>query len=110
MVSRAEDYRWSSALAHCTGVDELGSIDMDWWQAQGEARSWSEMLNRERADVQELEACTYSGKPFGEAGFVEEISEPYGRHWTRGRPPKDRAVEGNGAQNGSDVQGRLFAM
>ncbi len=94
LVGRAGDYRWSSAAAHLSGSDHTGLLDMDWWKREGAGDGWAEMLNAGSDERwEEIKRCTYSGKPFGEAAFVEEMSELFGRHWKRGRPPK--APSGN---------------
>jgi hypothetical protein len=93
MVMRAEEYRWSSALPHCTGRDERKLIDMDWWSERDVTMCWSEVLNQGQDDAQEIERCTFSGKPFGDTVFVQELSERFGRHWMRGRPKKNGSAQ-----------------
>ena len=76
MVEAAEDYPWSSAAAHASGIDPTGLLDMAWWQNEG-PKNWSATLNEEQADgVQELRKCTYAGRPFGSPDFVREIRVP----------------------------------
>jgi putative transposase len=113
MVMRAEEYRWSSALPHCTGRDERKLIDMDWWSERDVTMCWSEVLNQGQDDAQEIERCTFSGKPFGNTVFVQELSERFGRHWMRGRPKKNGsgAVRPGEAARREDVaQGLLFTQ
>jgi putative transposase len=94
MVRRAEDYQWSSAVAHLTGGDASGLLDMDWWHRKG-IKGWRQWLNRpaamtehERSDeeIKKLRACTYAERPFGDVEFVEGMAGHFGRHWNRGRP------------------------
>ncbi len=93
LVSRAEQYRWSSARAHLTGRDPLGLLDMDWWIREGAAAEWPELLDGlDRDGHQELVRCTYAGRPFGDARFVEELAARFKRHWTRGRPRKPQRL------------------
>jgi hypothetical protein len=40
IVERPEDYRWSSARAHLTGVDDSGLLDMDFWRREGGSERW----------------------------------------------------------------------
>jgi REP element-mobilizing transposase RayT len=35
MVQWAADYRWSSAAAHLSRVDEIGILDVEWWLREG---------------------------------------------------------------------------
>ena len=34
MVADAAGYRWSSAIAHLTGLDVTGSLDLRYWAAR----------------------------------------------------------------------------
>jgi putative transposase len=47
LVTRAEEYRWSSAIAHLAGADEFQLLDMQWWEASGFQNEWSTFLRRE---------------------------------------------------------------
>lgn len=99
IVRRAEDYIWSSAIAHVTGGDGSGLLDMEWWRRAGRS-DWREVLNRQEAEtdpaphdsIVQLRACTYAERPFGDEAFVDEMAEHFGRHWTRGRPSKRPTV------------------
>lgn len=96
MVEQAADYRWSSAQAHLTGQDEIGMLDMDWWRTGGRHAApgnWNEVLRGEDSErSRALRRCTYSGRPFGDEEFLEEMAERFGRRWTRGRPKKEKAA------------------
>ncbi|HUI57798.1 MAG TPA: transposase [Bryobacteraceae bacterium] len=90
MAPVAGAYRWSSAAAHLTGVDDAGILDMTWWQLDGPGGSWGEALDGEDGDVcSAVRRCTYAGRPYGGESFVKEMSERFGRHWMRGRPRKE---------------------
>ncbi len=92
MVRRAGDYRWSSAAAHITGKDEAGILDMAWWEREGLASQWEAVLHLEDENAaSSLRRCTYAGRPFGSESFLREMSELFGRYWTRGRPKKEKA-------------------
>ena len=97
IVRRAEDYLWSSAIAHVTGGDGSGLLDMNWWRdwrRKAAPEDWREVLNRPipEADntahdpVVRLRACTYAERPFGDEAFVDEMARRFGRYWNRGRP------------------------
>ncbi len=91
IVRRAEEYLWSSAPAHVRDMDPSGLVDMAWWREEGPGgAAWEHQLNCEEdpREVKQIQECTYSGRPFGSEGFVEEIGERYGRRWTPGRPKK----------------------
>lgn len=93
MVARAADCRWSSALAHLTGADIFGLLDMEWWQEWSRRQwglDWARVLDREEPEqVAALRQSTYSGKPYGSESFLKEMSERFGLQWVRGRPRDD---------------------
>jgi len=90
LVARAGEYPWSSAPAHLGLVDDGGLVDLEWWRRELGGVNWSERLDgQDLEQPAELRRCTYSGRPFGDEGFVKAISEQFGRHWVRGRPRKE---------------------
>jgi len=90
MVRWAADYRWSSAAAHLSGVDETGILDMEWWRREDRGEEWDQVLGEEELEASSaLRRCTYAGRPFGNERFVSEMSQRFGRHWERGRPKKE---------------------
>jgi len=61
------------------------------------AQDWLERLDVEAAGVRdaELRRATFTGLPFGDVGFVEEMEERLGRRLRPkppGRPPKARGA------------------
>jgi putative transposase len=101
LVERPGDYRWSSAAAHLGGRDTAGLVDMNWWKKECDGADWGQILGGPDGEQSaSLRSCTYAGRPFGDEEFVQAISEQFGRHWTRGRPKKERAIgqEGNTAR------------
>lgn len=91
IVTRAEDYRWSSARAHCGIVSDsllqpderLASIADDWsvWLAGG-TEGEQERRIRER---------TFTGRPCGDDDFVKKMEAVVGRPLAPGKPgPKAR--------------------
>ena len=98
IVRRAEDYLWSSAVAHITGGGGSGLLDMDWWGRHGR-RDWRDLLNRplpknnrttEGDANRRLRASTFAGRPFGDEFFVDDMAKRFGRQWRQreGRPSK----------------------
>jgi hypothetical protein len=75
---------------HLSGHDPDGILDMEWWRREA-LSDWAghlKMQNEESLVI--LRQCTYSGRPFGDEGFVEAISKKVGRYWKRGRPRKEK--------------------
>jgi putative transposase len=88
VVLMAKAYRWSSADAHVRGIDRHAVLDMQWWREQ-DTRDWSDLLDVEQSnDVAALRRCTYSGRPFGDESFVQQMAERFGRGWG-GWPKKE---------------------
>jgi putative transposase len=74
MVTRAEEYRWSSAPAHGVAHDAIGLLDFDIWWTRFTPVSWREFLEDRYADtgVEVIRRSTHTGRPLGSAEFVEE--------------------------------------
>jgi len=93
MVSRAEDYSWSSAPAHCCGQTdplvtpfERPQLIADWsaWLADEE----------EGAELKAIRLHTRTGRPLGSESFLKELEARLGRPITpqkRGPKPKGDA-------------------
>ena len=97
LVSRAEDYPWSSAAAHCNlRTDDI----LDWrWLSESGIKDWSAWLSIEDVDAtQRIRERTLSGRPCGTDGFVQLIETRLGRRLSplkRGPKPKARVEEGS---------------
>lgn len=79
MVSRAEDYRWSSARAHVYGKpDPLLDSGLPLLGAVG---NWSEWLAAKDVDseLKAIRTATAKDYPFGEEAFVERLEAELGR-------------------------------
>ena len=64
IVRGASDYRWSSAAAHLSGMDEAGILDMEWWRREGRGAEWAQVLGKEELEATSaLRRCTYAGRP-----------------------------------------------
>jgi putative transposase len=95
LAKRAEDWRWSSARAHVGGKRD-GLTDLD--ALAGVHRNWRAMLRRgleagglpPEAEAA-IEAHQRTGRPWGDAAFVERLEEETGRKLKRQKPgPKPR--------------------
>jgi len=105
LVAEAADYGWSSAGAHLGRVDEFGILDLRWWQGQGRAAAWPQILSEcDAADESKLRRCTYAGRPCGGKAFVEEMSERFDRRWVIGRPRKVRSTDHDGKTDDRQLQ------
>jgi putative transposase len=93
LSSSAEDYTWSSARAHLLGYDPIGVVDVQAWTMRYASPEWGRCLRHiaNESVVEELERCTYAGKPFGGEDFRHGVGVALGIDLTlrhRGRPPK----------------------
>jgi hypothetical protein len=88
-------YRWSSALAHCRGQD-----DLEWSPtALPEIADWQAWLtcSNDPETNEFIRECTFTGRPCGDEAFVKQMELDSRRDFTRKKPgPKPKAhTEGN---------------
>jgi putative transposase len=94
MVRRAENYRWSSAAAHCgRRLDGLLNLESSWSKQFSAVEDWSAWLSEgdETEEIQILRRNVEKGLPCGSAGFVRELGRRVGRvleYRPQGRPKK----------------------
>lgn len=91
IVTKAEDWKWSSAEAHISGRKDghLGLLD---WLNADERAEYRRFLDDEGED-DEIRKATSTGRPLGDASFVEKLQELSGRelkYQRRGRPRKNK--------------------
>jgi putative transposase len=94
MESCAENYRWSSAAAHCGNrSDSLINFESDWRKRFPEIDGWSAWLAEgdETEEIRILRQNVEKGLPCGDARFVQKLGKMVGRqleHRPQGRPRK----------------------
>jgi putative transposase len=82
IVERPEDWKWSSARAHLTGVDETGLLDMQWWQSHFTPATWHDFLRLKLNDKDlpdRIRTMTQTGRPFASEEGVMQIERYLGR-------------------------------
>jgi len=95
IVDKAEDYRWSSADAHCCKrIDPVLTKDPVWKERLRSIDDWSSWLSikdsPDRLDV--LRSYIMKGLPCGSKDFILSLEKITGRKLTfrkQGRPEKD---------------------
>jgi len=102
LISKPQDWRWSSARAHLYGADPLRVVEVDWWVREGQKSTWGEHLSAtpEPEHDNRFRKCTLAGLPFGAREFVAGVAAEAGVHpepRPRGRPPKAASVSINSA-------------
>jgi len=76
IVERPEDYEWSSARAHLTGIDVTGLLDMTWWREHFTPESWADFLQKKLQDdklLHKIRTATQTGKPLASKSGIREI-------------------------------------
>ncbi len=75
MVADAAEYHWSSAIAHLTGLDETGSLDLPYWAARVSREEWRGELGvpEEPEELAAIRTQTTTGRPLGSKDFVAEL-------------------------------------
>jgi putative transposase len=91
MVACAEDYRWSSAAAHC-GLQKDAMLEAQWLPPHT-IQDWRHWLEEE-SDVlteQRIRDRTFTGRPCGDEKFVRTTEKLLGRSLARRKPgPKSK--------------------
>ncbi len=93
MVSAAEQWRWSSAAAHCIPDAADKMLETERWQKRWTVAAWREHLaaGESATDVRSLRQCTHTGRPLGTAEFVAQLEQTTSRPLAPrkgGRPKK----------------------
>lgn len=97
IAMRAEDYRWSSAAAHCSLADDpVLTRNPQWTRVMRSVANWSAWLSTgEPAQrLRELRRCTFKGVPCGSPEFVQNLEDQTGKELKdrpRGRPSRSRS-------------------
>jgi putative transposase len=82
LVKRPEDWKWSSAKAHLTGIDETGLLDMTWWREHFTPESWADFLQQKMHDdrlLHKIRTATQTGKPLASESGIREIEQYLGQ-------------------------------
>ncbi|MBK8324019.1 MAG: transposase [Betaproteobacteria bacterium] len=86
MVARAEDYRWSSAAAHCGWRgDRILTQDPGWNRALDAVGEWSRWIAADEGEVDrdEIRESTRQNRPCGSEEFVRAMASIVGRDLQR---------------------------
>jgi len=95
MVRKAENYRWSSASAHCGMKPDPVLTGKPSWHRQFESiGDWSAWLadGDEPQRLEILRRNVEKGLPCGSEKFIQKLEKSTGRalqYWPRGRPKKE---------------------
>ena len=73
---QADQYRWSSAASHTTGIDTEHLIDMRRWRMEYTPRRWEQALRSTvdaEAEAERIREATLRGRPLGGAQFLSDL-------------------------------------
>jgi putative transposase len=97
LVREAQQWRWSSAVAHCGEIEADDFVEMETWRRTWSAASWRQLLSRgeEGTHLSEIRRSTHTGRPLGTAEFIEKLEKITQRHLTPGKGgrPKNRIMD-----------------
>jgi putative transposase len=97
LVRVAEDWRWSSAAAHCGEAPGEELLAMELWQGRWNSESWREYLRQANLEEEtaRIRECTHTGRPLGTAEFIATLEAATERCLTakKGGRPKNRREE-----------------
>ncbi len=73
LAKNAGTYRWSSAKAHITGIDDPLLCATAWLSPQ-ELKSYTEFIREEDEDIDNtIRKATRTGRPFGTEQFIDQL-------------------------------------
>ena len=77
VVEAADEWRWSSAAAHCGRVSPDALLEMERWRQRWTAAEWAAFLSAQESavEVRELRRSTHTGRPLGTAEFVAALEK-----------------------------------
>ena len=75
LAAEPAGYEWSSAEAHFSGKDRQRLLDMRFFEQEGGVTGWRRLFGEPDTEVNysSLRKATYSGQPFGDQAFQDEI-------------------------------------
>ena len=96
LVIAPQEWKWSSAVAHCGATTSEASLEMEQWRKRWTASEWREYLEagESEADLATLRQCTHTGRPLGSPEFIEGLEKSMRRRLAPqkgGRPERPTA-------------------
>jgi putative transposase len=93
LVKRAEDYQWSSARAHVSGIKDEVLSDEGWFNEK-KIKSYREFLGKDAKEINAaIRRVTSTGRPLGSEGFIKKLERLLKRNLfpkKGGRPKKKK--------------------
>ena len=100
MVAEAAAWPWSSAAAHCGTADPDACLEMSLWRKAWSEASWKSFLQQGETESElfALRRATHTGRPLGEAEFVETLELKTLRRLTPQKGGRPRNPSSNNKQ------------
>ncbi len=97
MVRRAWRYPWSSAVAHVSGKDRGGLLDLSEWRRQKDRDDWAEQLTepQDEGTISAIRLAMRTGRPLGSDRFISKIETLIGRRLRAAPVGRPRTPEHN---------------
>ncbi|MBI3378286.1 MAG: transposase [Nitrospirae bacterium] len=95
LVRRAEDYAWSSARAHLSGIKD-DVLAKESCFSEKEIKSYKEFLTEDAKEINAtIRRATSTGRPFGSEGFIKKLERILKRNLfpRKGGRPKIKGKE-----------------
>jgi len=93
IVKRAEEYQWSSAMAHVIGIKDDVLSRQSWFNDE-ERREYEKLLRQQDAQIDvAIRRATSTGRPLGSEGFIRKLERTVKRALIprKGGRPKRKA-------------------
>ncbi len=82
LAAEADQYRWSSATSHTTGLDADHLIDMRGWRMEYTPARWKQVLESTldtETETERIREATIGGRPLGGARFFSDVESRLAR-------------------------------
>ena len=94
LVTKAEDWNWSSAAAHCNGNQTAAWLAMQLWRDRWSPDAWRTFLGAglSESKLTAIRRSTHSGRPLGSVEFTRALEEETKRRLSpKKRGPKKKS-------------------
>ncbi len=94
LVDRIENYEWSSARAHLSGVKDQFLSEPSWLTPE-DRESYAEfILHNDEKTVDLLRSATRTGRPFGSEGFIDKMESQLNQSLKSKKPGRPKKKNG----------------
>jgi putative transposase len=93
LVSRPEEWLWSSARMHMGKIDQSSLVDIEQWKKLDAKINWLELVRNteDQVSIEAIRRNTQTGTPLGSEMFLEKIEASLGYSVRRKKPGRPSA-------------------